>query len=135
LVRFLPFCRSSTILRRSSNLVDGLYQTVADVSNVALTIQSIVSNPASAPMDISGLIGGGGKGASDRDEIESIAAKRRALSKADLSDLGKDFKKDNDEFEEEIAASCRTWADSALNTTSNAVSKRSISLVCENSVY
>ncbi|UKZ82498.1 hypothetical protein TrVFT333_010287 [Trichoderma virens FT-333] len=100
---FLPFLDD---IAPELELIDGLYATVADVGNVALTIQSIVSNPASAPMDILGLItGAGGR---DRDEIADIADKRRALSDTELSDIGNDFKEKNDEFQEVIAPTCRT---------------------------
>ncbi|UKZ56764.1 hypothetical protein TrVGV298_010605 [Trichoderma virens] len=100
---FLPFLDD---IAPELELIDGLYATVADVGNVALTIQSIVSNPASAPMDILGLItGAGGR---DRDEIADIADKRRALSDTELSDIGNDFKEKDDEFQEVIAPTCRT---------------------------
>ena len=98
---FLPFLDDLT---PELEILDGFLTTVSEVGNVRLTIQAIVSDPSSAPMDILGLLTA--QGARSEDEISTIAAKRRALTDTEIGDIGSDFKADNDEFEDTVAAKC-----------------------------
>jgi glucan 1,3-beta-glucosidase len=99
---FIPFLDDLT---PELEALDGVFQTVAAAGNVALGIQSIVSNPASAPMEILGLLGGAG--VRTEDEFASMAAARRSLSEDDLESLGSDFEKSDTELQKSIRPSCR----------------------------
>ncbi|KAJ4361597.1 hypothetical protein N0V95_001758 [Ascochyta clinopodiicola] len=79
---------------------------VADAGNVALTIASIVQDPSSAPMEILGLLtGGAGR---NRDDVASIAGRKRALKDTDVAKIGSNFKKENDEFEATVKPKCKS---------------------------
>ncbi|PYH85075.1 exo-1,3-beta-D-glucanase [Aspergillus uvarum CBS 121591] len=99
---FLPFLDDLT---PELELLDGAFETVAATGNVALGIQSIVSDPTSAPMVLLGLIGGGGL--RDADDFSAAAAARRAVTEDDLESIGKDFKAEQDKFDGITEPKCR----------------------------
>ncbi|RAL02989.1 glycoside hydrolase family 55 protein [Aspergillus ibericus CBS 121593] len=98
---FVPFLDDLT---PALDVLDGAFETIATAGNVALGIQSIVSDPASAPMDLLGMIGGGGL--RDEDDFAKAAKARRALTEDDLQSIGKDFKQEEDRFDEVTEPKC-----------------------------
>ncbi|RFU28181.1 hypothetical protein B7463_g8175, partial [Scytalidium lignicola] len=88
----------------SLEIADGAFEIVSATGNVALAIQGIVADPASAPMQIlSALTLGKGK---TTDDFASLAAAKRAISADDLSEIGKDFKASEDEMEATLKQTC-----------------------------
>ncbi|KAK4860839.1 hypothetical protein LT330_004570 [Penicillium expansum] len=86
-------------------VLDGAFETIAATGNVALGIQSIVSDPTSAPMVLLSLFGGGGL--RDEDDFAKAAAARRAVTEDDLESIGKDFKAEQDKFDGLTEPKCR----------------------------
>ncbi|PYH91880.1 hypothetical protein BO71DRAFT_442889 [Aspergillus ellipticus CBS 707.79] len=99
---FIPFLDDLT---PELEVLDGAFETVATTGNIALGIQSIVSDPSSAPMVLLDLIAGGGL--RDDDDFAKAAAARRAVTEDDLASIGKDFKAEQDKFDGLIEAKCR----------------------------
>lgn len=99
---FIPFLDDIT---PELELLDGAFETIAATGNVALGIQSIVSDPTSAPMVLLGLLGGGGL--RDEDDFTKAAAARRAVTEDDLESIGKDFKAEQDKFDGLTEPKCR----------------------------
>jgi glucan 1,3-beta-glucosidase len=98
---FIPFLDE---LGPSLGLADGAFEIVAATGNVALAIQGIVADPASAPMQIlSALTLGKAK---TTDDFAALAAAKRAISEEDLSDIGTDFKESEDEMESTLKQTC-----------------------------
>ncbi|GIJ86242.1 hypothetical protein Asppvi_005128 [Aspergillus pseudoviridinutans] len=99
---FVPFLDELT---PEVELLDGAFETVAAAGNVALGIQSIVSDPSSAPMVLLDLIAGGGL--RDESDFTKAAAARRAVTEDDLESIGKDFKAEQDKFDGLTEPKCR----------------------------
>ncbi|PWY88961.1 exo-1,3-beta-D-glucanase [Aspergillus heteromorphus CBS 117.55] len=98
---FVPFLDDIT---PELELLDGAFETVAATGNVALGIQSIVSDPTSAPMVLLGLIAGGGL--KDDDDFAETAAAARELTEDDLESIGKDFKEEEESFTDLTKITC-----------------------------
>ncbi|RDW56893.1 pectin lyase fold factor [Coleophoma crateriformis] len=99
---FIPFLDEFT---PELEALDGVFETIATAGNVALGVQSIVSNPASAPMDILGLLTG--PGVRTKDDFAKMGAARRGLSDQDVTDIGTDFEKADKDFQNTVKPSCR----------------------------
>ncbi|GLA11528.1 hypothetical protein AnigIFM62618_005494 [Aspergillus niger] len=99
---FVPFLDDIT---PELEVLDGAFETVAATGNVALGIQSIVSDPSSAPMVLLDLIAGGGL--RDEDDFSKAAAARRAVTEDDLESIGKDYKAEQDKFDDITKPKCR----------------------------
>ncbi|KAI9645912.1 hypothetical protein NHQ30_005349 [Ciborinia camelliae] len=100
---FVPFLDDFT---PELEALDGVFETLSQVGNAALTIQGIVADPASAPMDILGLLTG--PGTRDEEDFSNMAATRRAMTDDEITDIGADFKTSDKEFQDIIKPSCRT---------------------------
>lgn len=98
---FVPFLDDIT---PELDILDGVFETVAAAGNVALGIQSIISDPASAPMVLLDLVAGGGL--KNDEDFAQAAAARRALTEDDLESIGEDFKANDDEFEDLTKITC-----------------------------
>ncbi|KAJ5211430.1 exo-1-3-beta-D-glucanase [Penicillium cinerascens] len=98
---FVPFLDD---ISPELEILDGVFETVAAAGNVALSIQSIISDPASAPMVLLDLVAGGGL--RDDENFAKAAAARRALTADDLESIGKDFKAEDDKFEDLTKITC-----------------------------
>ena len=99
---FLPFLDD---IAPELEFLDGVFDTLSQVGNAALTIQGIVADPASAPMDILGLLTG--PGVRTEEDFASMAATRRAMTEDEVTAIGEDFEKNDSEFQDIIAPSCR----------------------------
>ncbi len=84
--------------------LDGIGTMVSTVADVAFTIQGIISSPASAPIQILGLLAGGG-GRSRRNSRSSRP--RDGVSGRMGEKMGDIFKKTDDEFQGIAHKSCR----------------------------
>lgn len=91
---FIPFIDEFT---PELEALDGVFEIVAAAGNVALGIQSIIADPSSAPMDILGILTAGGF--KDETDFASMAATRRGIDSDDLTKIGADFKKADDDFQ------------------------------------
>jgi hypothetical protein len=100
---FIPFLDD---LAPELEALDGVFNTISTIGNVGLGIESIVSDPSSAPMALLGLLAGG-KLRSDKD-FEAAAAARRALTDDDLEKIGSNFQETDSKFQNTIKPSCRT---------------------------
>jgi hypothetical protein len=100
---FIPFLDD---LAPELEALDGVFNTISTIGNVGLGIESIVSDPSSAPMALLGLLAGG-KLRSDKD-FEAAAAARRALTDDDLEKIGSNFQETDSKFQDTIKPSCRT---------------------------
>ena len=84
--------------------IEGLATFVANLGNVALAIQDIVSDPSNALMDILFvMLGAGGKSA---DNIGKVAQTIQQLNDAVLADMGNSFKANDDSMKAAIAEKC-----------------------------
>ncbi|RDW56742.1 pectin lyase fold factor [Coleophoma cylindrospora] len=99
---FIPFLDD---LAPELEALDGVFETIATVGNVALGVQSIISDPTSAPMEILGLLTG--SGVRTEEDFATMAAARRSLSDQDVTDIGANFKKADTEFQDTVKPSCR----------------------------
>lgn len=98
---FIPFLDD---LAPELEVLDGILNIVAAAGNVALSIQAIVANPLSAPMEILGLLTAGGfKGQKD---FASMAATRRGIASDDLKKIGKLFEDTDAQFQKVIEHAC-----------------------------
>ncbi|PTB38652.1 hypothetical protein M441DRAFT_49043 [Trichoderma asperellum CBS 433.97] len=99
---FVPFLDDIT---PELEVFDGIFSTVAAAGNVVLTIQAIIADPTSAPMQLLGLLTAGGT----RDEGDStkMASTRRGISEDDLGKIGSFYKEADDDFQDVIRQSCR----------------------------
>jgi glucan 1,3-beta-glucosidase len=98
---FIPFLEE---VGPSLGIADGVFEIAAAAGNIGLAIQGIVSDPASAPMDIlSALTLGKAKTTED---FAGLAAAERALTDDDLTAIGTDFKADEDKLEETLIRGC-----------------------------
>ncbi len=101
---FLPFVDD---FAPALEVLDGVFETVAAAGNIALDIQGIISDPASAPMLLLDLVGGsGGRELEDADDYAKAAAAARALKEDDLAAIGSDFKAEEDKFKDETTPKC-----------------------------
>jgi glucan 1,3-beta-glucosidase len=79
---------------------------VSAIGNVGLAVQGIIADPTSAPMEILGVLAGGG--ARSEKEFEDLAAARRNdISDADRAAIGSGFKSADDEFQELVTRACK----------------------------
>jgi hypothetical protein len=98
---FIPFLEE---VGPSLGIADGVFEIAAAAGNIGLAIQGIVSDPASAPMDIlSALTLGKAKTTED---FAGLAAAERALTDDDLTAIGTDFKADEDKLGETLIRGC-----------------------------
>ncbi|KAH7009350.1 uncharacterized protein B0I36DRAFT_370307 [Microdochium trichocladiopsis] len=79
---------------------------IAEAGNIALSIESIVTDPASAPLVILGLLGAG-RGRKPKD-YASIADKQKLLKDTDIANIGKEFKIRHDGFQKTVKPRCKT---------------------------
>lgn len=100
---FIPFLDD---LAPELEALDGVFNTISTIGNLGLGIESIVSDPSSAPMALLGLLAGG-KLRSDKD-FEAAAAARRSLTDDDLENIGSKFQETDSKFQNTIKPSCRT---------------------------
>lgn len=112
LFAFVPFLDE---IDPEVEILDGAFETVAAAGNVALGIESVISDPASAPMVFLDLIAGG-KLRGDEDFAKAAKA-RRALTAADLKSIGKDFKAEQDKFDALTKINCLVLHASARKAT------------------
>jgi glucan 1,3-beta-glucosidase len=98
---FLPFLDE---LGPALEIADGAFEVVAAAGNVGLAIQGIVADPASAPMEILSAITLGKTKTTD--DFADLAAAKRAISPDDLSNIGTDFKKSEDDLDISLKQSC-----------------------------
>ncbi|PYI01146.1 exo-1,3-beta-D-glucanase [Aspergillus sclerotiicarbonarius CBS 121057] len=98
---FIPFLDDLT---PELEVLDGAFETLATAGNVALGIQGIIADPTSAPMDLLGMVAGGGL--KDDDDFATAAKAARSVSEDDLESIGKDFKAEKDSFDDNVEPSC-----------------------------
>lgn len=98
---FVPFLDD---ISPELEILDGVFETVAAAGNVALSIQSISSDLASAPMILLGLVAGGGL--RNDEDFAKTAGAHRALKDVDLESIGKDFKADDEKFDDLTKITC-----------------------------
>lgn len=98
---FIPFLDD---IAPEVEALDGIFSTVAEAGNVALTIQAIVSDPSSAPMELLGLLTAGGT--RDESDFAEMAATRRGISEDELGKIGSFYKDVDDDFQNTLTKSC-----------------------------
>jgi len=99
---FIPFVDEVT--PEFLPIVEGTFDFLTIGGNVGLEVQSIISNPTSAPMDILGaLIGAGVR---DEEDFASMAATRREISVDDLAKIGTTFEELDSNFQAIIKHDC-----------------------------
>lgn len=98
---FLPFLEE---LGPALDIANGAFEIVAAAGNVGLAIQGIVSGLTSAPMEILSAITLGKT--KKTEDFAGLAAAERAISADDLSKIGTDFKKSEDELSMTLEQSC-----------------------------
>ena len=84
--------------------LDGVLNTVAALGNVALSIQAIVADPISAPMELLGLLTAGGT--KDEEDFAKMAETRRGIPDDDLGKIGTFFQDTDHEFQDIIELPC-----------------------------
>ena len=100
---FLPFADEFT---SELDAFDGIFGGLATIGNVGLAIEGIIADPESAPIDILGLLVGGG--GDDEAEIATMATARREMTEEDIQDIGDDFQDADDEMQNVIKLSCKS---------------------------
>lgn len=98
---FIPFLDE---VGPALGIADGAFEIAGAAGDVSFAIQGIVSDPASAPMEIlSALTLGKVKGTKD---FADLAAAKRVLSNSDLSSIGPDFKAADDKLKKTLKRGC-----------------------------
>lgn len=100
----LPFVDEFT---PALGVLDGVFETVSVAGNIALDIQGVIANPASAPMLLLDIIGGrNGNELKTSDDFAKAGAAARALKDTDLDAIGTDVKTSQDKLKGQMKPKC-----------------------------
>jgi len=100
---FVPFLDD---LAPELGVLDGIFNVVSVAGNLALSIQAIVADPTSAPMEILGALAGG-TGLRSEDDFARVSATRRGISTDELQKISSGFATTDAKFQKVIKEQCR----------------------------
>ncbi|SPQ22989.1 a8ef266c-8802-41e8-87ee-6caa1a908fce [Thermothielavioides terrestris] len=95
--------------------LDGIWGLVAAAGNVGLTIQAIIADPESAPVQLLGLLTAGGS--RSEEDFAEMAASRRDIGGDVISKIGKTFQDLDNDFQGVVSRSLGTKAADTTTVT------------------